>query len=170
VLVFTDTTTVRYDIWMWPRGGQPRPLVATPAHELSARLSADGRWLAYQSDESGRPEIYIRPFPNVDDGKWLVSRGGGVSPVWAPSGRELYYLNGSAMMAVPIRPAAGAALELGLPAPLFDGPFFAGTFNFDVSPDGTSFIMIESDPSARHTQVEVVLNWAEDIRRLLPLR
>jgi Tol biopolymer transport system component len=106
----------------------------------------------------------------VDDGKWLVSRGGGLSPAWAPSGRELFYLNGSTLMAVPIRPGAGAALEVGLPAPLFDGPFFAGTYNVDVSPDGRSFVMIESDPSARHTQIDVVVNWAEDIKRILPSR
>jgi serine/threonine-protein kinase len=165
-LVFNDTTTSRFDIWTWRRGEPPRALVATPAHELSARLSADGRWLAYQSDESGRQEIYIRPFPNVDDGKWLVSTGGGLSPAWAPTGRELYYLNGSTLMAVPIRPGPGGALDVGAPAPLFDGPFDIGANNFDVSPDGT-FVMIEGDSSARHTQIDVVLNWAEDFRRLL---
>jgi serine/threonine-protein kinase len=165
-LVFNDTTTSRFDIWTWRRGEPPRALVATPAHELTARLSADGRWLAYQSDESGRQEIYIRPFPNVDDGKWLVSTGGGLSPAWAPTGRELYYLNGSTLMAVPIRPGPGVALDVGAPAPLFDGPFDIGANNFDVSPDGT-FVMIEGDSSARHTQIDVVLNWAEDFRRLL---
>jgi eukaryotic-like serine/threonine-protein kinase len=168
-LVFNDTTTSRFDIWMWRRGEQPRALIATPAHELTARLSADGRWLAYQSDESGRQEIYIRPFPNVDGGKWLVSRGGGLSPAWAPTGRELYYLNGSTLMAVQIRPGAGLALDVGAPTPLFEGPFDVSANNFDVAPDGT-FVMIEGDPSARHTQIDVVLNWAEDFRRRLAAR
>jgi Tol biopolymer transport system component len=103
VLVFADSTTTRFDIWMWRRGGEPRALVATPAHELTARLPPDGRWLAHQSDESGRQEIYVRPFPNVDDGKWLISRAGGLSPAWAPDGRELFYLNGSTVMTVPIQ-------------------------------------------------------------------
>ncbi|MGH9199712.1 MAG: protein kinase domain-containing protein [Vicinamibacterales bacterium] len=170
VLVFSDTTTNRFDIWMWPRGGQPRALVATPAHELAARLSADGRWLAYQSDESGRQEIYVRPFPRVDDGKWLVSRGGGWSPAWSPSGRELFYLNGSTLMAVPIQPGPGTALEIGVPAPLFDGPFDVGANNFDVGPDGTYFVMIEADSSARHTQVDVVLNWLEELKQRVPTR
>ncbi|MGQ0734278.1 MAG: protein kinase domain-containing protein [Acidobacteriota bacterium] len=169
VLLFHDQTTSRFDIWMWPRGGEPRALVATPAHELTSRLSSDGRWLAYQSDESGRQEIYVRSFPNVEDGKWLVSRGGGLSPAWSPDGRELFYLNGSTLMAVPIRPGPGAVLEVGVPAALFDGPFDVGANNFDVAPDGT-FVMIEADPHARHTQIDVVQNWAEDIKRLLPSR
>ena len=169
VLVFTDSETSRYDIWMWPRGGQPRALVATPAHELAARLSPDGRWLAYQSDESGRQEIYVRPFPRVDDGKWLVSTGGGLTPAWSPNGRELYYMNGSTMMAVPIQLGRGADPDVGVPAPLFDGPFHVGTNNFDVASDGT-FIMTEADPTARHTQIDVVLNWVEDIARRVPLR
>jgi serine/threonine-protein kinase len=169
-LVFADQSTRRFDIWMWPRGGEPRALVATPAHELTARLSADGRWLAYQSDESGRQEIYVRPFPNVDDGKWLVSRGGGLSPAWSPSGRELFYLNGLTLMAVPIRPGPGVALEVGVPTPLFDGPFDVGANNFDVSPDGASFVMIEADATARHTQVEVVLNWQEELKQRVPTR
>jgi Tol biopolymer transport system component len=170
VLLFADTTTNRYDIWMWPRGGQARALVATPAHEVSARLSADGRWLAYQSDESGRHEIYVRPFPRVNDGKWLVSRAGGLSPAWSRSGRELFYLIGSTLMAVPIQPGPGATLEVGVPAPLFDGPFDAGANNLEVSPDGASFIMIEADPSARHTQIDVVLHWADDLTRRLGSR
>jgi hypothetical protein len=163
VLVFNDTTTNKFDIWMWKRGDQPRPLLATPAHELTAKLSVDGRWLAYQSDESGRQEIYIRPFPNVADGKWLVSTGGGLSPAWAPNGRELYYLNGSTLMAVPIQPGPGAALDVGVPAALFDGPFDVGANNFDVSSDGT-FVMIEADPTARHTQVDIVQNWLRKSR------
>jgi len=170
VLVFADQTTNRFDIWMWPRGGEPRALVATPAHELTARLSPDGRWLAYQSDESGRQEIYVHPFPNVDDGKWLVSRGGGLSPAWSRNGRELFYLNGSTLVAVPIQPGrTPAVLEVGDPIALFDGPFDMGANNFDVFPDGT-FVMVEADPSARHAQIDVVLNWQEELKQRVPTR
>jgi Tol biopolymer transport system component len=97
-LVFHDAhPTYRNDIWMKPAGGDPAPLVATPAHEYAASLSPDDRWLAYMSDESGRMEVYVRPFPNVGDGKWLISTGGGANPVWSPTGRELFYMSGNAM-------------------------------------------------------------------------
>ena len=93
-----------------------------------------------------------------------------MSPVWSPSGRELFYLNGSTLMAVPIQPGTGTAIEVGVPAALFDGPFDVGANSLDVSPDGTYFVMIEADPSARHTQANVVLNWDEEIARLVPSR
>lgn len=153
-------------IWILPRTGDPRPLIATSAHELSARLSPDERWLACQSDESGRPEIYVRPFPNVDDGKWTVSTRGGLSPVWSPTGRELFYLNGTTMMVVPIDRGSGASVDVGVPTALFDGPFDAASSSFDISPDGTYFVMVEADPNAQPTQVQVVLNWVEELKRV----
>ncbi len=160
-----DHPTNRFDIWLLPRTADPRPLVATPAHEVSPRLSPDERWLAYQSDESGRREIDVRPFPNVDDGKWTVSTGGGLAPVWSPSGHELFYMNGTMMMGVGID-SRGSAFVAGVPAPLFDGPFETGSANFDISPDGTYFVMVEADPNARPTQVHVVVNWAEEVKLL----
>ncbi|MEE8147578.1 MAG: hypothetical protein V3T24_08245, partial [Longimicrobiales bacterium] len=68
------------------------PLVATDFAENSPALSPDGRWLAYTSDESGQDEVYVRPFPDVNTGRWLVSNGGGITPLWAHSGRELFFL------------------------------------------------------------------------------
>ena len=68
------------------------PLVHTEFHELNAEISPDGRWLAYESDESGQREVFVRPFPNVDAGRWLVSNGGGTRPLWAKNGQELFYL------------------------------------------------------------------------------
>ena len=91
VLIFgIDPTPSRPDIWMMPLGGQAQALIATRAVEWQSTLSPDDRWLAYQSDESGRIEVYVRPFPNVDAGKWLVSTDGGGSPVWSRNGGELF--------------------------------------------------------------------------------
>src|SRR5262249_977194 len=91
----STSTSARFDtdLMFLPLVGErnPQPLVQTPFVETNAELSADGRWLAYQSNESGRNEIYVRPFPNVTAAKWLVSTAGGNQPLWARSGRELFY-------------------------------------------------------------------------------
>src|SRR5688572_14131973 len=101
LLVYSDVhPTNQFDIWVKPLGREPRAVLATPAHEVDPALSPDGRWLAYDSNESGRREIYVRPFPAVDTGKWLVSTAGGRTPVWSPTGNELFYSNGSNVMAV----------------------------------------------------------------------
>jgi hypothetical protein len=107
-------------------------------------------------------EVYVRPFPNVDAGKWQVSTDGGSWPVWAPSGDELFYIAGSAVMSVALRQER--TLTAGSPELLFTGPFETGSPQFDISPDGTYFIMVEADPDARPTQVHLVLNWSEELR------
>ena len=135
--------TDRLDIWVLPLDGDPRPLVATRAHEVDARLSPDGRWLAYASDESGVQEVYVRPFPNVDNGKWTVSTGGGGWPVWSPTGAELFYRKGTTMMAARVD-ARGSTFRASAPVVLFTGPFETGSPHFDISPDGTYFVMVEA--------------------------
>ena len=80
--------------------GSTEPLLATEFSERNGEISPDGRWLAYQSSTSGQNEIYVRPFPNVEDGQWLISSGGGTQPLWAPDGRELFYMAGARLMAV----------------------------------------------------------------------
>ena len=169
-LLFTDAHPVnRHDLWLLPADGEPRPLLATPAQEMMARLSPDERWLAYVSDESGRFEVYLRPFPDVDASRVTVSTRGGVSPVWAPDGRELFYLDGSAMMAVPLE-VEGETLRPGVPELLFTGPFETGSPQFDVSPDGSWFVMVEADPEAKPTQIHLILGWGEELPRLAPAR
>lgn len=164
VLVFDDDhPTTHSDIWTVEIGNEPRRLIVTAANEKDARLSPDGRWLTYASDETGRFEIYVRPFPNVDDAKWTISTAGGVSPVWSPDGRELYYRSGNAMMAVSVL-QQGSLFSAGSPEPLFTGPFETGSPQFDVAPDG-SFVMVEADPDARPTQIHLVLNWVEELKR-----
>ena len=105
-----------------PLGTPPRqtePLVQTTFAEDNGELSPDGHWLAYQSNESGRYEIFVRPFPTVDAGHWTISTSGGSSPLWARSGTELFYLDGTgAMTRVPIQTAP--TFSAGTPTKLFD--------------------------------------------------
>ena len=103
-LVYTDNNRVRgNDIWVLPLDGNrtAEPFLTTPASENNAHFSPDGHWLAYVSDESGRNEIYVQPFPGPGR-RWAISTDGGDEPVWSRDGRELFYRNGNAMMAVPI--------------------------------------------------------------------
>jgi serine/threonine-protein kinase len=167
LLIFEEVqgdSASKFDILALPLGESPRPLIVTDSNENSAKLSPDGRWLAYNSDESGRQEIYVRPFPNVNEGKWTISTGGGRYPVWAPDGRALYYELGSSIVGVSID-ARGKSLAPGTPETLFSGPFDLRTTEFAVAPDGAHFIMVESDPNARPTQIQAVLNWTEELKR-----
>lgn len=133
-------------------------------NETSPHISPDGKWIAYGSDESGRQEVYVRHFPNVNEGKWTISTSGGRHPVWSPDGRELYYALGSALFAVSVE-AKGNSFVAGAPEMLFSGPFDLLTTDYTPSADGSRFIMIEADPNARPTQIQVVLNWAEEVKR-----
>jgi Tol biopolymer transport system component len=147
-------------------GGEPKPLVATAASELGGRVSPDGRWVAYQSNESGRFEVYVRPFPNVDGGKWPISTNGGQHAHWSPDGSELFYAAGPTMMRVPIEVRSGR-LVAGTPEPLFSGPFDTSYTGYTVAKDG-QFVMVEIDPNARPTQVQVVVGWGTEAGRLVP--
>jgi hypothetical protein len=100
-LVYREGTAQGRDIWAVHLAGDsvPQPLVAQPGYDEKApALSPDGRWLIYESDETGQDEIYLRPFPNVSEGRWQISLGGGREPVWARSGREVFYINGRDML------------------------------------------------------------------------
>ena len=166
LLIFDDGVPNQYDIWVLPLGGEPRPLVATAASELSGQLSPDGRWLAYQSNESGRYEVYVRPFPDISGGKWTISTSGGQRPLWSRDGTELFYLSGTSVMRVAVD-SGGKAFRAGTPEALFSGPFDTSGMNYSISKDGTHFIMVQPDPTARPTQLNVVQNWEDEVRRLV---
>jgi serine/threonine-protein kinase len=154
-----------------PSEGKPRPVLAEPAASAYPALSPDGRWLAYASDESGRFEVYVRPYPSLE-GKQQVSRNGGVMPVWSRSGDELFYVllrssqrEREAMMAVEMSSGAGTPREL------FQGQFVVGVFlaTYDVARDGRFLMGVPSEaPEAAHTSVRLVLNWFEELERLVP--
>jgi Tol biopolymer transport system component len=143
------------------------PLVTGPARELSPAVSPDGRWLAYSSDESGAAEIYVRPFPDVATARWQVSANGGINPVWARNGQELFYINGRGEMAsVALKP--GATFTPGDPRALFSVSQFTVNGNagvFDVSPDGKRFLMVRPVAGLGETELVVVQNWFEELKQ-----
>ena len=164
------------DLLLLPLGGErrPRPLLQTPSDELNAEVSPDGHWLAYQSNESGRHEIYVRPFPNVDAGKVQVSTSGGTQPLWARNGRELFYVSMGVLMRVPL--TMGSTFEAGTATKLLDSPYFLAPppglglgRMYDVSPDGRRFLIIKdsstSDEPAASARIIFVQNWFEELKR-----
>ena len=143
----------------------PVPLVTTAFEDHSPVLSPDGRWLAYVSDESGRPEVYVRPFPNARAARWQVSRAGGAEPVWAHSGRELFYRSGSGDL-VAAAVTAGPSFLVTSERVLFPTRdyFYDGLHaSYTVSPDDRSFLFVRLAPGAK-SQAVVVLNWLEELR------
>jgi serine/threonine-protein kinase len=175
------------DLMLLPLQGErrPQPLVQTPFMERNGDISPDGRWLAYESNESGQFEIYVRPFPNVNDGRWQVSTGGGTTPVWNRSGRELFYLTpgGQALMAAAILDVSGSErFRSSMPAKLFNtdayfAPTGAPSFTnpgrtYDVSADGRRFLMIKNLSVGEETlppqSITVLQNWVEELKRRVP--
>ena len=153
------------DIRMAPVGvkDSSAALVSSRFDELMPRLSPDGRWLAYQSNESGKYEIYVRPFPQ-GGGRITISNGGGTEPIWSRDGR-LFYRNGRDLVAVAY--SAVPAFAVTSRKVLFAGTYELHPFhpNYDVTPDGKHFIMIR--PGNEEVQVVVVVNWIEELRRRL---
>jgi serine/threonine-protein kinase len=151
--------------------GASKPFVETQFREGGPAFSPDGKWIAYVSDESGRFEIYVRPFPGPGE-KWPISVEGGNEPVWPRNGRQLFYRAGDAMMAVDVetRPTFSA----GKPRKLFDTPYersLALWANFDASPDGQRLLMVKREnasPAATH--INVVLNWLEELTARVPAK
>ena len=165
------------DIWVMPLepGGPPRVLVQTPASDVTPAISPSGRFLAYASNESGQFEIYLRSFP--DGGSRVqVSANGGFHPVWARNGKELFYraplgASKSRMMAAEV--SLGKPIRISRSGGLFEDSYSASgeTPSYDVLPDGQHFLMVELDREAsRVTHVNIVLNWFEELKRLVPPR
>ncbi len=147
-----------------------RPLLATPADEHAARFSPDGRSLAYISDRSGRFEVYVQPFPGPGDVRQL-STDGGTEPVWARNGRELFFRQGERMMVVDI--STTPTLSASRPRVLFVGRFemgflVPGARYYDVSADSQRFLMLRSEDLAAPRQLRLVVNWFEELERLVP--
>jgi serine/threonine-protein kinase len=152
-------------------GGEPRVLLGSRFNEMLADLSPDGRWLAYASDESGRVEVYVRSYPDLER-KWQISTEGGLESVWSPDGRELFYRNeeGQGMMVVPI--TTEPEFRPGRPELLFEGDYAPSPWygrNFDVAPDSQSFVMVEHVlPEDINTELQVVVNWFTELAKLAP--
>jgi len=153
---------------------QVEPLLQSRFDERNGTVSPDGRWLAYESDSSGRFEVYVRPFPGVDANQWQVSTAGGSKPLWAPGGAELFYLGSDgSLMAVPVD-ASGDGWSGRVPVPLFmpqwseEGVITGRTY--DISPDGRRFLFVRPAAPEGRTQlptVVVVQNWFAELNRLV---
>ncbi|HSO23814.1 MAG TPA: hypothetical protein VLT81_12945, partial [Chondromyces sp.] len=168
------------DIWILPVGetgasGEPEPFVRTPFSEDGPVFSPDGRWIAYSSGETGRPEIFVASFP-PGGGKWQVSDGGGTQARWSRDGRELFFRTDTGIMSVRVA-TEGDSFRASRPDIVFDGNFLGGLrgvllpgFNFpdyDVAADGKRFVMFQgSTEGALATEAKVVLGWFEELRRL----
>jgi serine/threonine-protein kinase len=171
-----------YDLkLLWLDGTlRSEPLLETPADERNAALSPDGGWLAYESDESGTMEIYVRPFPNVADRKIPISSSGGRTPLWAASGRELFFVNGTSLIAVEVqlKPTFAARKFTKLfdsQTILFDAISGSGTGRtYDVSRNGDRFLMLKAGGAPINgdspADMVVVQNWLEELKRLVPTK
>jgi len=161
------------DLWMVGVDGKekPQPLVVEPGDQANAVISPDGRWLAYHASEAG--EIYVRPFPKVADGKWQLVTQGAKWPLWSRDGKELFYVSGRGMMAIPVD-TSQQTFHWGSPTLLFEAsyssfPGLAGPRNFDQAPDGR-FLVIKESQGTMPGSLVVVKNWFDEIKRLAPGR
>jgi serine/threonine-protein kinase len=167
-----QTPETAADVYALSLEGDPRPraVVTTPGYDGAGQFSpTDGRWLAYVTNESGQFEVYLRPYPGPER-KVPVSTGGGTHPRWNPNGKELFYRNGNRMMVVDV--STRPDLSLSTPRVLFEQRYAFGSAqtvaNYDVSPDGQRFLMVKDDSASG--RFNLVLNWHEELKRLVPTR
>jgi Tol biopolymer transport system component len=158
-----NTSNTGFDIWVVPLLGdrKARPYIQTQFAESNARLSPDGRWLAYQTNQSKRSEIWVVSFPN-QGGQWQVSTDGGRDPVWSRDGGELYYYSAdNKIMAAAVKPGAGFRFDT--PKPLFAVRLVVANVSFDVTKDGRFLVPAQAEQSAE--PMTVVLNWPEILKK-----
>lgn len=155
------------DIWVLPLDGHGTPLafLRTPFDEAGPVFSPDGHWLAFTSNETGRVEVYVRPFPGPG-GKWQISTEGGDEPRWSPDGGEIFFRSAGKMMAAAVQSAVG--FKAGKPVILFEDAYdrgLAGYANYDVLGKAPRFLMVRSEPRPAPTQLNVVLDWFSELER-----
>jgi serine/threonine-protein kinase len=166
LLAFSLSAPSATETWLLPLdgAGKPRPLLQSRFSIRRPAFSPDGRWLSYESDESGRREVYLQSYPDLTRLRRQVSTTGGFDAHWTRGGRELVYRGGDSVFAVAVEPATG---ETGRPQFLFAGSY-GETFNtrtYDVDPEGRQFLMIEVPPESAPRRVDVVLNWFQELRQ-----
>jgi serine/threonine protein kinase len=135
-------------------------------NQSSPRFSPDGHWVVYSSNESGRGEVYVQPYPGPG-GKWLISTEGGEYPLWARSGREIFFRSEDKIIVVPVE--TQPTFKAGTPRMLFRGGNYVMLQNYDVAPDGQHFLMIkEKEAPASSKEVRIVLHWTDELKRIVP--
>jgi serine/threonine protein kinase len=166
-LAYEETTPgTGFDLWVFRLGDhKAQPFLQTRFNEIAPRFSPDGRWLAYASDESGRYEIYVQPYPGPG-GKWQISTEGGMEPVWARNG-ELFYRNGDKMMAVETNTKSTFSADK--PKVLFEGRYanYQSLPAYDVTPDGQRFLLTKTSEQGPQ-EINVVVNWTEELKQKAP--
>jgi serine/threonine-protein kinase len=179
-LIFQETSlTNGADVMALELNGkhQVLPLVQTPFNERNGIISPDGRWLAYDADDSGRFEIYVRPLPDVTRGHWQVSTTGGTQPLWGSRGQELFYFGPDGAL-MRVATADGLEWTAGAPTKALEGHYAVNTSglsnrNFDIAPDGQRFLMLKafgSDATSTAPQIVVVQHFDEELKRLMPTK
>jgi Tol biopolymer transport system component len=165
----------KFELWVLPMtvgspgARKPAPFLQTEFTEAQGQFSPDTHWIAYASNESGRAEIYVQPFPASSGGvgKTKISEGGGTYPRWHRDGRELFYISGDQkLMAVEV--TSGPAFKAGIPKPLFQTrlrPGAGGYFNWDVSADGKRFLINTPAAASAEAPVTVVTNWQAALKK-----
>ena len=170
LIYYMSPGLVDRDLGVMSGDGSTTPFLATEFNERAPRLSPDGRWVAYVSNQSGDDQVYVRTFP--DSGQVIqVSTQGGTEPVWSRDGRELFYRNGGEMLVVDVESGGD---EFGTPRLLFEGTYESdpngiGAANYDVSLDGQQFLMVSRDSRAERLSLVVVENWSEELKERVPV-
>jgi Tol biopolymer transport system component len=180
VMYYVADPKTANDVWALPLAGDRKPfaVLQTPFGEGHPQISPDGKWLAYESNETGRSEIYVQSFP-PGAGKWQISSNGGQFSRWRRDGKELFYMDAvtfGKIVAVAIN-ATGSKFEYSTPRPLFDSGYIntnfgghTGSWNtFSVSADGQQFLIPRPESNltaaAANTPITVVLNWTAALRK-----
>jgi len=157
VVFTTKGADTRDDIWTLSLDdGTAQPWLATPTVEWAGRLSPDGKWMAYGELEGGREQVYVQPYPGPG-AKRLVSEGGGINPIWSRDGRELFYRRDDELVVVDVDTSQG--FSVGNPTVLFSGRYRLTGRDYDVSPDGTRFVMMLVNEPRTTGTMRVLLNW-----------
>jgi serine/threonine-protein kinase len=181
---FESGPETRDDIWTvsldtsdpeHPKAGKPELFLRTPADEVTPMFSPDGRWIAYESDESGIEEIYVRPFPGGQAGKWQISTGGGLFPIWSNNGRELFYETPDNHIMVVDYRVNGDSFVPGKPRFWSEKQIFRGSLsNLALAPDGKRFAVFptpeDTGPGKGSVHVTFLLNFLDELRRQIPSR
>jgi eukaryotic-like serine/threonine-protein kinase len=157
------------DLWLLPMEGdhKPIPYLQTPFNEANAQFSPDGKWMAYSSNESGSPQVYVQPIPTTG-AKWQISAAGGDQPRWRRDGKELFYISADQKLtAVPVKSAA--TFEAGSPQALFEiQPLFGpltGRFVYQSTADGQRFLVLTNTGGRAPPPITVVVNWQTGLKK-----
>jgi hypothetical protein len=171
----------RMDIGMISMEGEHehKPLLTEEYVEMQPKISPDGRWMAYTAMESDNWGVYVRPFPDVNGGKWQVSPGIGIGPLWSPDGKELFYRSPDGIMAVPVD--TEPTFKLGKPKVLFPDTYISllggGSEGhaWDIHPDGERFLMMKPfdvatpEEGSPKPKIIIVRNWFEELKERVPV-